>query len=264
MGAIDLVVQIEAPPSVASGLQRIGRGGHQANAISEGVDLPEIPRRSRRLRRRRQGDARRRRRGHTLSRGTRSTSSPSSSSRWRRWTTGTVDALFAADPARRAVRGVEPHGVRRRARHAVGTLSVRRVRRTPPARHVGPRRRARSSAREGAKRVAIANGGTIPDRGLFGVFLARRRARAPRASASSTRRWCSRAASARRSCSAPRRGESRRSRTIACSSRRRPASRARCRSGKAIARAAARARPGDRPPDARADSPLTCRGTSTS
>src|SRR5438034_3014754 len=36
MGAIDLVVQVEAPPSVASGLQRIGRGGHQANAISEG------------------------------------------------------------------------------------------------------------------------------------------------------------------------------------------------------------------------------------
>src|SRR5204863_462089 len=27
------------------------------------------------------------------------------------------------------------------------------------------------SAREGAKRVAIANGGTIPDRGLYGVFL---------------------------------------------------------------------------------------------
>src|SRR5437667_12715936 len=27
------------------------------------------------------------------------------------------------------------------------------------------------AAREGAKRVAIANGGTIPDRGLFGVFL---------------------------------------------------------------------------------------------
>ena len=29
MGAIDLVIQIEAPPSVASGLQRIGRAGHQ-------------------------------------------------------------------------------------------------------------------------------------------------------------------------------------------------------------------------------------------
>src|SRR5207247_3682123 len=42
MGAIDLVVQIEAPPSVASGLQRIGRGGHHANAISEGVVFPKF------------------------------------------------------------------------------------------------------------------------------------------------------------------------------------------------------------------------------
>src|SRR6185436_12065523 len=30
----------------------------------------------------------------------------------------------------------------------------------------------RIRAREGAQRVAIANGGTIPDRGLYGVFLA--------------------------------------------------------------------------------------------
>ncbi|HMB81116.1 MAG TPA: DEAD/DEAH box helicase, partial [Vicinamibacterales bacterium] len=42
MGAIDMVVQIEAPPSVASGLQRIGRGGHQANAVSEGVIFPKF------------------------------------------------------------------------------------------------------------------------------------------------------------------------------------------------------------------------------
>ena len=42
MGAIDLVVQIEAPPSVASGLQRIGRGGHQADAVSEGVIFPKF------------------------------------------------------------------------------------------------------------------------------------------------------------------------------------------------------------------------------
>src|SRR5690606_25263203 len=28
MGAVDLVIQIEAPPSVASGVQRIGRAGH--------------------------------------------------------------------------------------------------------------------------------------------------------------------------------------------------------------------------------------------
>ena len=42
MGAIDLVVQIEAPPSVASGLQRIGRGGHQVGAVSEGVVFPKF------------------------------------------------------------------------------------------------------------------------------------------------------------------------------------------------------------------------------
>ena len=42
MGAIDLVVQIEAPPSVASGLQRIGRGGHQIDAVSEGVIFPKF------------------------------------------------------------------------------------------------------------------------------------------------------------------------------------------------------------------------------
>src|SRR4029079_18221362 len=42
MGAIDLVVQIEAPPSVARGLQRIGRGGHTANATSEGVIFPKF------------------------------------------------------------------------------------------------------------------------------------------------------------------------------------------------------------------------------
>ena len=37
MGAVDLVVQIEAPPSVASGIQRIGRAGHQVGAVSKGV-----------------------------------------------------------------------------------------------------------------------------------------------------------------------------------------------------------------------------------
>ena len=42
MGAIDLVVQIEAPPSVASGLQRIGRGGHQVDAVSEGIIVPKF------------------------------------------------------------------------------------------------------------------------------------------------------------------------------------------------------------------------------
>src|SRR5262249_30854884 len=41
IGAVDLVVQIEAPPSVASGLQRIGRAGHTVGAVSRGVVFPK-------------------------------------------------------------------------------------------------------------------------------------------------------------------------------------------------------------------------------
>jgi ATP-dependent Lhr-like helicase len=41
MGAVDLVVQVESPPSVAGGLQRIGRAGHQVGAVSRGVLLPK-------------------------------------------------------------------------------------------------------------------------------------------------------------------------------------------------------------------------------
>ncbi|WP_241249792.1 ATP-dependent helicase [Rhodococcus sp. X156] len=42
MGAVDLVVQVEAPPSVASGLQRVGRAGHQVGAVSSGVMFPKF------------------------------------------------------------------------------------------------------------------------------------------------------------------------------------------------------------------------------
>jgi ATP-dependent Lhr-like helicase len=41
MGAVDLVVQIEAPPSVASGMQRIGRASHTVGAVSRGVLFPK-------------------------------------------------------------------------------------------------------------------------------------------------------------------------------------------------------------------------------
>ncbi|OCB27777.1 ATP-dependent helicase [Mycobacterium malmoense] len=41
MGAVDLVIQVEAPPSVASGLQRIGRAGHQVGEVSRGVLFPK-------------------------------------------------------------------------------------------------------------------------------------------------------------------------------------------------------------------------------
>ncbi|KQX05720.1 MULTISPECIES: ATP-dependent helicase [unclassified Leifsonia] len=41
MGAVDLVVQVESPPSVASGLQRVGRAGHQVGEVSRGVIFPK-------------------------------------------------------------------------------------------------------------------------------------------------------------------------------------------------------------------------------
>ena len=41
MGAVDLVIQIESPPSVASALQRVGRAGHQVGEVSRGVLYPK-------------------------------------------------------------------------------------------------------------------------------------------------------------------------------------------------------------------------------
>jgi ATP-dependent Lhr-like helicase len=41
MGAVDLVIQIESPTSVARGLQRIGRAGHQVDSPSRGVIFPK-------------------------------------------------------------------------------------------------------------------------------------------------------------------------------------------------------------------------------
>ncbi len=42
MGAVDLVLQVEAPPSVASGIQRIGRAGHSVGEVSKGVVIPKF------------------------------------------------------------------------------------------------------------------------------------------------------------------------------------------------------------------------------
>jgi ATP-dependent Lhr-like helicase len=169
MGAIDMVVQIEAPPSVASGLQRIGRGGHQANAVSEGVIFPKF-----------RGDlvacaavAKAMHEGAVEA--TRYPRNPldivaqqvvamASMDDW------DVEELFGA------IRGAAPFAELSRAvfegvldmlsgRYPSDEFAELRPRIT------WDRVAGTITAREGAKRVAIANGGTIPDRGLFGVFL---------------------------------------------------------------------------------------------
>jgi ATP-dependent Lhr-like helicase len=170
MGAIDLVVQIESPPSVASGLQRIGRAGHQVGAASEGVIFPKF-----------RGDlvacaavARAMQEGKVES--TRYPRNPldvlaqqlvaiAGLDPWN------VDDLFTlvrraapfADLGRRMFDGVLDMLSGRYPSDEFAELRPRvtwdRVKNTV----VG---------REGAVRVAIANAGTIPDRGLYGVFLA--------------------------------------------------------------------------------------------
>ena len=169
MGAIDLVVQIEAPPSVASGLQRIGRAGHTIGAASRGIIVPKY-----------RGDLIA---SAAVARAMRE--SRIEASRYPRnpldvlsqqivamvsmddWD---VDALFAA------VRRAAPFAELARGifEGVLDMLSGRYP--SDEFADLRPRvtwdRVANSlTAREGSKRVAVINGGTIPDRGLYGVFL---------------------------------------------------------------------------------------------
>jgi ATP-dependent helicase Lhr and Lhr-like helicase len=170
MGAIDLVVQIEAPPSVASGMQRIGRAGHQVHEVSEGIIFPKY-----------RGDlvacaavTRQMHLGHVEA--SRYPRNPldvlaqqivamASLDRW------DVDDLYAA--VRRAAPFAE---LSRGVFESVLDMLAGRYPSDEFA-ELRPRltwdRVANSViAREGARRVAVINGGTIPDRGLYGVFLA--------------------------------------------------------------------------------------------
>ena len=59
---------------------------------------------------------------------------------------------------------------RQRAGHALRSLSLGRVRRAAAAPQLGPDGR-RAHGASNAQRLAVTSGGTIPDRGLFGVFI---------------------------------------------------------------------------------------------
>jgi len=169
MGAVDLVIQVESPPSVASGLQRVGRAGHQVGEISKGVLFPKH-----------RADLL-----HTTV----------ASERMR---TGLIEALAVpTNPldilAQQTVAAV-----------ALDTLDVEAwwetVRRSAPfatlprsayeatldllsgrypsdefaelrPRIVWDRVAGTITGRPGAQRLAVTSGGTIPDRGLFGVFI---------------------------------------------------------------------------------------------
>ncbi len=170
MGAVDLVIQVESPPSVASGLQRTGRAGHNVGDVSRGVIFPKY-----------QGDlvqatvvADRMRDGaieelrmprNPLDVLAQQIVAMTAMDDW------TVDDLLAM------VRRAAPFsGLTRPVLEAVLDMLAGRY---PSEEFAGLRPRLiwdRATGilrgRPGGQRIAVTNGGTIPDRGLFGVFLA--------------------------------------------------------------------------------------------
>src|SRR5271166_2955837 len=178
MGAVDLVVQVEAPPSVASGLQRIGRAGHNVGDVSRGVIFPKY-----------QGDlvqatvvAERMRGGNIEElRGPRN---PLDVLAQQIVAMTSMDD-WPVDELERVIRRAAPFaGLTRPVLDAVLDMLAGRY---PSEDFAGLRPRivwdrvaGIIRARPGAQRLAVTSGGTIPDRGLFGVFLASGGDRQPR------------------------------------------------------------------------------------
>ena len=203
MGAVDLVIQIEAPPSVASGMQRIGRAGHSVDAVSEGVLFPKyradlvacaavtramhdghiestrFPRNPLDVLAQQMVAIVAHPPGAAKPKRTRSAGTPSLAFEAQASTEGDPDLKpevsvdFLYDMVRRAA----PFGSLTRTSFE-GVLDLLSGR-YPSDEFAELRPRLTwdrilnvVSARDGAARLAILNAGTIPDRGLYGVFLA--------------------------------------------------------------------------------------------
>ncbi|MEU1281778.1 ATP-dependent helicase [Streptomyces sp. NPDC005805] len=170
MGAVDLVVQVESPPSVASGLQRVGRAGHQVGAVSTGVVFPKY-------------------RGDLVQAAVVTERMRSGSIESLRIPANPLDVLAQQLVAMTSMDTWQADGllalVRRAAPFAslpesafTAVLDMLAGRYPSDAfaelrpRVVWDRVAGTVTGRPGAQRLAVTSGGTIPDRGLFGVFLA--------------------------------------------------------------------------------------------
>lgn len=170
MGAIDLVIQIEAPSSVSSGLQRIGRAGHRIDAVSAGVIIPKF-------------------RGDLLASAAVAKLMHEGRVEASRYPRNPLDVLAQQIVAMVAVEDRHDHELFEMVRRAAPYESLSRSAfdgvldmlsgRYPSDEFAELRPRitwnratGALSTRSGAKLIAIANAGTIPDRGLYGVFLA--------------------------------------------------------------------------------------------
>jgi len=170
MGAVDLVIQVEAPPSAASGLQRIGRAGHQVGEVSRAALFPKH-----------RGDVL-----HTaivtermLAGQIEAIAVPQNP----------LDILAQQTVAACALGPVDVEGWFETVKRSAPFRSLPRsayeatldllAGRFPSdefaelrPRLVWDRDKGTLTGRPGAQRIAVTSGGTIPDRGLFGVFIA--------------------------------------------------------------------------------------------
>ena len=169
MGAVDLVVQVEAPSSVAQGLQRIGRAGHQVGATSRGVVLPKF-------------------RADLLECAVVAERMREGAIEALRYPRNPLDVLAQQIVAMVAMDDWQVDDLEalvRRAAHfadlprsALESVLDMLAGRYPSDEFAELRPRlhwdrveGRLTGRRGAQRLAVTSGGTIPDRGLYGVYL---------------------------------------------------------------------------------------------
>jgi ATP-dependent helicase Lhr and Lhr-like helicase len=169
MGAVDLVVQIESPPSVASALQRVGRAGHQVGEVSRGVLFPkhrgDLAQTAVAVSRMRTGEI------ESL----RVPANPLDVLAQQVVAATALDAWSADDLYELAKRSAPFTNLPRSAYDATLDLLSGRYPSDEFAelrpRIVWDRVTGTLTGRPGAQRLAVTSGGTIPDRGLFGVYL---------------------------------------------------------------------------------------------
>jgi ATP-dependent helicase Lhr and Lhr-like helicase len=169
MGAVDLVIQVESPKSVARGLQRIGRAGHELGAVSKGRIFPKF-------------------RADLLESAVVARAMRNGEIEETKIPRNALDVLaqqIVAIAVDEEIGVAELHALVRRA-YPFAELSRTQLEnvldmlagRYPSdefselrPRIVWDRTGGTIRARDGARRLAVTNAGTIPDRGLFGVFL---------------------------------------------------------------------------------------------
>ncbi|MBA3381743.1 MAG: DEAD/DEAH box helicase [Actinobacteria bacterium] len=169
MGAVDLVIQVESPKSVARGLQRVGRAGHDLHSVSRGRIFPKF-------------------RADLLECAVVARAMREGALEETRIPRNTLDVLsqqIVAICADEEVSVDELHSLVRRA-YPFSDLSRAQLEnvldmlagRYPSdefaelrPRIVWDRTAGIVRGRAGARRLAVTNAGTIPDRGLFGVYL---------------------------------------------------------------------------------------------